>query len=358
VSVWAAVAADGTDPDLLLRAVALASARGGVRALDRLLSAGAALPAAGAGARARATAFAATWHDLDARVALRGDRGWPALRCETPPPLVAWRGAAPVALLARPAVALVGARRASGYGVAVTAWLAEAVAQAGATVVSGGAVGVDAAAHEAAAGAGTLVVLGCGHDVAYPRPHTRPGALFDRVLAGGGALVGEQLPGAVAHPGAVRARNRLVAGYADVVVVVEGGPRSGALLTASAAADAGVPVLAVPGDVRRPGSVAPHRLLAEGAAPCTGPDDVLAALGHAASGSASATGDGGDPLGDLLPAPVQLALSGAWPRPLHVTQLVDVTGLPTGRVLAAVTRGVVAGVLVETLDGVRLRRAP
>ncbi|MEX0869263.1 MAG: DNA-processing protein DprA, partial [Nitriliruptoraceae bacterium] len=139
---------------------------------------------------------------------------------------------------------------------------------AGARVVSGGAVGVDAAAHHAslASPGGTTVVLGCGHQVSYPRPHARTGGLFAQVVASAGTVCSELLPYEPPRPGAVRARNRVVAGLADVVVVVEGGTHSGSLLTASAAAEWGRTVLAVPGDVRAPGSQAPHRLLAEGAA--------------------------------------------------------------------------------------------
>jgi DNA processing protein len=201
--------------------------------------------------------------------------GWPDLDA---PVLLAWRGEPPSTV--GPGVAIVGARNATGYGTAVAELLATAVARAGGRVVSGGAVGIDAAAHAAALGlpGGTTVVLGCGHDVAYPVPHARRGGLFDRVLQDGGTLVSELLPEVTAHPGVIRARNRIVAGLAEVTIVVEGGGRSGALLTASAAADRGREVFAVPGDIMAPGSVAPLRLLAEGARACTGPADVLALM--------------------------------------------------------------------------------
>ena len=214
----------------------------------------------------------------------------------------------------------------------------------------------------------------------YPRQHAAPGGLFADVLAGGGSLLSEQLPDVPAHPGVVRARNRIVAALADVVVVVEGGSRSGALLTAGAAADVGVEVLAVPGDVRAPGSVAPHQLLREGATVCTGPDDLFAALGAArpltltlavpgGSGPSGATrrpaddvGGGGrsgsPPAASVLPAPVLTELRRRWPRPVHVGPLAAVSGVPIGQVLAAVTRGLVAGELAESSEGVRLRRSP
>jgi DNA processing protein len=311
------------------------------------------------------------WQEEGVRVALIGDpsyprrlaAGWPMTEAPT---VLAWRGRPPTDAAS---VALVGARRATGYGSGVTAWLAAAVARAGVRVVSGGAVGVDAAAHGAALeeAGGTTVVLGCGHGVAYPRPHATPGGLFERIVAHGGTILSEHLPWQPPRAGMVRARNRIVAGLSDVVVVVEGGARSGALVTASAAADRGVTVLAVPGDVRAPGSTAPHRLLAEGAAPCTGPADILEVLPSAlatapnavaAAGAGAAAGprDGPD-LGGLPPA-VHDALVAAWPRPVRVDDLAARTSCALPTLLAAITRARVAGVLAEGVDGVRLRRAP
>ncbi|MCC5948817.1 MAG: DNA-protecting protein DprA [Nitriliruptoraceae bacterium] len=222
------------------------------------------------------------WLDRDCRIALIGDPGYPSRLAEGWPHLDV-----PTWLVRRgraddhaPTVAVGGARRASAYGRAIATWLGEACSAAGVRVVSGGAVGIDAAAHRAALDGpgGTVVVLGCGHAVDYPRPHAAPGGLFEAIRDAGGELVGELLPEQRPRPGAVRARNRLVAGLADVTVVVEGGARSGALLTADAAAGLGRPVLAVPGDVRAPGSQAPHQVLRDGGAPCTDPQDVLDAL--------------------------------------------------------------------------------
>jgi DNA processing protein len=120
----------------------------------------------------------------------------------------------------------------------------------------------------------------------------------------------------------------------------------------------------VPGDVRAPGSVAPHRLLAEWAAPCTGPADVLEVLhggrtgplDDAAAPSAAGGPDVAGPAG--LPVTVHTVLAEAWPRPLRVDDLAARTGYALPSLLAAVTRGRVAGVLAEGVDGVRLRQAP
>lgn len=370
-TVWGRVACDGTDPDLLADVVAaLRRDERDVRrrvadAIESGVAPGRALravalrrlvPDPGDAATARA------WCARDVRVALVGDPGCPARAATVadPPPLLAVRGE-PAALDAGPVVAVVGARAATDYGRSVAAWLAEAASEAGAHVVSGGAVGIDGAAHGAAVDlpGGTTVVLGCGHDVAYPRPHAAPGGLFDRVVAAGGAVVSECLPGAPPRAHRVRARNRLVAGLADVVVVVEGGTRSGSLITATAAGERGVTVMAVPGDVRAPGSAAPHRLLLEGATPCTSPDDLLDALGRRPVVPAATPGrlaDGSRP--SVLPDTVRRALARAWPRPVPIEVLGQRCGVATGALLAALTRARVAGEVAQGPTGVVLRRAP
>lgn len=366
---WDRLAAAGTDPAALARVVALSGDAAGRRAvaaalapdglLDRRDALGPdLLPTPSAAQWSVASRTLERWNELGVQVVLRGDPAWPARlqRLDTPPVWLAWRGRG--ALPTGPAVAVVGARRATPYGTGVAAWLAEAAAQAGATVVSGGAVGIDAAAHGAALDHATTVVLGCGHDVAYPRPHARPGGLFARVLAGGGSVVSELLPSMEPKPWNVRARNRIVAGLVDVVVVVEGGPTSGSLVTATDAADAGVEVMAVPGDVRARGSAAPHRLLREGAAPCAGPDDLLAALRTSAATSEDPAGDEVRASPSVLPEGVEAVLAEAWPRPLRADQVAERSGLGIGAVLAAITRGRVAGTVADSAEGVRLTRAP
>lgn len=377
----AEVAAEGTDPDALLDVVCwLVRPRRSPDALRRIcqqeaedgrVPAERLRDAAGTPtdeALVSATRVLRCWERLQVRAALLGDRAYPQrLAAGWPhtdgPPLLAWRGSPPGDA---PAVAFVGARRATRYGTGVAAWLAEAVARVGVRVVSGGAVGIDAAAHLAAleAPGGTTVVLGCGHAVDYPREHAAPGGLFERALAHGGTLVSEQLPLQRPLPAHVRARNRIVAGLADAVVVVEGGSRSGALITASAAADRGVQVLAVPGDVRAPGSAAPHRLLAEGAAPCTGPADLVSALAEAGAVLAGDAGVAGSPPGAApsrsmtLSADVHRILAEAWPRAVRVDELAGATGQPVAVLLAMLTRASLVGEVSDGPDGVCLRRSP
>lgn len=303
-----------------------------------------------------------TWSRLGVRVTLVGDdaypaplaQGWPEL---DGPVLLAWRGEPPAS--AGPGVAVVGARNASAYGTGVAQLLASAVARAGGWVVSGGAVGIDAAAHAATLGlpGGTTVVLGCGHAVRYPVPHARAGGLFDRVLEDGGTLVSELLPEVTAHPGVIRARNRIVAGLATVTVVVEGGSRSGALLTAGAAAERGREVLAVPGDILAPGSAAPLRLLGEGARPCTGPGDVLDLLPGTDRRTRPA-GDGGPTGGPgVLSGPVRRALERAGPRGVAIEDLAPLHPGGAGTLLALLTRARIAQEVEDVIGGVRLRTA-
>ena len=374
----ASVAADGSDPEAIIRVVAWAMRpRRSPDGLRRACRDGAqcddpfkhVLTIAGEPAPDEVAAthqVLSEWQQRGVNVALVGDPLYPRSLAEafptTPAPIwVAWRGEA---IDTGPSIAIVGARRASGYGTAVAAWLAESVARAGVRVVSGGARGIDAAAHRAAleAPGGTAVVLGCGHAVDYPRPHAAPGGLFEQVVDHGGTLLSECLPYEQPRAGVVRARNRIVAGLVDAVVIVEGGERSGALLTASAAADWGRAVFAVPGDVRAPGSVAPHRLLSEGAAPCTSPDDlleVLAGLGthKVATASGKAEHEADQPL-RVLPDTVWNVLAEAWPRPVRLEDLAVTSGVPAARLMAHLTQARIAGELSEGHDGIRLRREP
>lgn len=366
-AAWDAVAAVGTDPERLAALVGALQRRSAVE-LQRAVAAAVDEGATPTDALVEVVdrldrpldvpdPVADAWRERGVRVALLGDAAYP-LRLTlrgvdaSTPLLLATRGD-PSAITGSPAVAIVGARRASAYGTGIAAWLAEACAAAGVAVVSGGAVGIDAAAHAATVDAGgrTAVVLGCGHACDYPRAHARPDGLFDRVVRAGGAVVTEHLPATPPKPGVVRARNRIVAALVDAVVVVEGRRRSGSLVTARCAADLGVPVLAVPGDIRAPGSGAPHLLLGEGAAPCTGPADLLEAVGREPAAPSGSTGSS-------LPEPVRRALASRWPRAVPVDVLAEEAGVAAARLLGILTRARVAGEIAESVEGVRLTRAP
>src|SRR5438132_3852881 len=191
-----------------------------------------------------------------------GERNYPELlgAIPSPPPLYV-RGTitADDAL----AVAIVGSRAATPYGVEVAERLAAELAARGMTIVSGLARGIDAAAHRGALGAGgrTVAVLGCGIDLVYP-PEYRPLA---RAVEAQGPLVSQFAGSVPALPGHFPARNRTLAGLTLGVVVVEAAERSGALITAGFAADLGREVFAVPGQITSMTSVGTNRLIQDGA---------------------------------------------------------------------------------------------
>jgi DNA processing protein len=215
----------------------------------------------------------------DLHVVAVGDAGYPALLAERldrdRPPVLFGRGR--LSLLEGPAVAVVGCRSASSYGLAISEELGSAVARSGGCVVSGVALGIDAAAHTGAleAGGHTIGVLGCGVDVYYPRRNTE---LQDRI-GRDGLLLSEQLPGEAPRKYFFPWRNRIIAGLSRVVVVVEAGVRSGTLSTAEHAANLGIDVFAVPNALDTPNMGGIVRLYREGVAPYTGIRDLLEHVG-------------------------------------------------------------------------------
>jgi DNA processing protein len=210
----------------------------------------------------------------------RGEPGFPPLLAAIPdPPASLWlRGDADAGVLARPAVAIVGARACSGYGRAAARLLSTGVAEAGAVVVSGLARGIDGEAHRGALAAGgtTAAVLGCGVDRDYPAAHAE---LARAIVAAGGLVVSEYEPGVEPAPWRFPARNRIIAGLAGATLVVEARERSGALITADFALEDGREVLAVPGEITSALSAGVNGLLRQGATPATCVADVLEAIG-------------------------------------------------------------------------------
>ena len=201
----------------------------------------------------------------------------PLLRAiHDPPPGLFVRGGAELELLARPAVAIVGARSCSGYGATVARSLGRELAAAGLVVVSGLARGIDGEAHRGALDAGTTVAeLGCGIDRDYPARH----AELARRVAERGLIVSEYAPGVEPLPWRFPARNRLVSGLCAATIVVEARERSGALITADLALEEGREVFAVPGEITSSLSAGTNGLLRLGAAPLTSSADVLHAFG-------------------------------------------------------------------------------
>jgi DNA processing protein len=167
---------------------------------------------------------------------------------------------------------VVGARRATGYGLEVARGLGAEVAAAGLVLVSGLALGIDGAAHRGALERGrTVAVLACGPDRPYPATHTR---LYRRILDSG-LVLSEMPPGTRPWRWGFPARNRIMAALSRITVVVEAARRSGSLITAEMAADAGREVGAVPGPVTAGPSAGTNELIANGAALIRDGSDIL-----------------------------------------------------------------------------------
>lgn len=207
------------------------------------------------------------------------DPAFPPSLLEVPNPPLALFMAGDPSLAWRPSVALVGSRSPTPGGRALAARFAGCFVEAGLAVTSGLAAGIDAAAHQATLDASgcTVAVIGTGPDRAYPDSHAR----LQARIAADGVVLSEYLPGTPARPGHFPARNRLVAGLALATVVVEAAQRSGALITARLAAEAGREVCALPGSVLNPRAAGCHRLIREGAALVERPEDVLELLAPA-----------------------------------------------------------------------------
>lgn len=214
---------------------------------------------------------------LGGRLLTPDDDDWPAWKLlafdgidarqdrEAAVPLALWTiGSVAAADLTDRAVGVVGTRAATRYGEQATIRFVEDLAGAGWTVVSGAAYGIDGAAHRAALAAGvpTIAVLACGVDRAYPAGHAR----LLRQIAETGLVLSEYPLGTTPARHRFLARNRLVAGLSDAVLVVEAGVRSGARNTAAWASRLARPVLAVPGPVTSAASVGCHRMIRDGAA--------------------------------------------------------------------------------------------
>jgi DNA processing protein len=291
-------------------------------------------------AAAAATDVGALWErHRSAGIAVLGPGGpaWPDVLLDDPdPPAVLFARGRPD-VLAGPRVAVVGTRRCTRYGWDVACRLGAELAEAGVAVVSGLALGIDGAAHRGALDAGAappVGVVGTGLDVVYPRAHRR---LWEEV-AEAGVLLGEAPLGAPAERWRFPARNRIIAGLADVVVVVESAEHGGAMHTVDEAVRRERPVLAVPGPISSPASAGTNRLLHEVALPVCATDDVLVALGLS-PGSRR-------PAAEARPAPEGAAATVlevvGW-TPATLDDLVERSRLGLGPVAAAVARLVADG---------------
>lgn len=259
-----------------------------------------------------------------------GSPGYPEalMHIFDPPPGLFMRGSVDTG---EPAVAMVGSRKATRYGLTVASRLAGDLAATGLTVVSGMARGIDTSAHRGALDAGgrTIAVLGCGLEVTYPREN----AGLAREIALSGAVVSEFPLQAQPEPWHFPVRNRIISGLSRAVVVVEAASRSGALITADFALDQGREVLAVPGNITSEQSRGPNRLIRQGARPVVEAGDILEELGLERLFSLEKEDSPGVRLSPEEEAVSRLISAG----PAALDELVDQTGLPAQKVLVALT---------------------
>ena len=289
--------------------------------------------------------------ELNARVLLADDPEFPPMLVEMPDPpalLYVWGD---LGQARREAVAFVGSRNCTPYGLEAARILARDVGKTGqVTIVSGMARGIDTAAHQAAldVGAGSVGVLGNGFGIVYPPSNER---LYERMVAHG-CLITELPPDQPPYQGAFPRRNRLISGLARVTVVVEAAVKSGALITVDAALNQGRTVLAVPGPITSPTSEGCNKLIQQGATPALTAGDILEEMGLPRGDTATGKREEGSgkcdvertPPSDL--DPVQRSVWDAMGSELrHVDALVAAGGGDAGKVLVALTdlemRGIV-----------------
>lgn len=197
---------------------------------------------------------------------------------DSPPKQLFYIGKNPNEIIQKPTVTIVGTRKPTPYGREVTTQLARELASKEIVIISGLALGVDSIAHQACLDAGgvTIAVLPCGPDAIYPSSHRH---IAKRIVEQGGALVTEYPEGTPPLRQNFIARNRLVSGLGDIVIVTEAAEKSGTLHTANFALAQGKTVMAVPGPITSPLSKGTNNLIKTGALPITDVSDILLQLG-------------------------------------------------------------------------------
>nr|WP_247712043.1 DNA-processing protein DprA [Qipengyuania qiaonensis] len=275
---------------------------------------------------------------------------YPALlgEIEGAPPILTWRG--DLSLASKPCVAMVGARNASAAAVKLARDFAKGLAEAGFTVVSGLARGIDGAAHEGAFPA-TIGVIASGIDIVYPPQHE---ALQERI-ASECLLLAEQPPGTEPRGSHFPSRNRIIAGLAGGTLVVEAAVKSGSLITARLAGEAGREVMAIPGSPLEPRSHGCNHLIREGAVLVQSPEDVVELLSTFTGEPRStfrepATGFDFEPgeLAEAEPADIASLLTNA---PVGVDELIRQSGDSSAAVQLALLELEIAGRLERHAGG-------
>lgn len=264
-----------------------------------------------------------------------------------PPRIIYVRGQAEVLKL--PMFAIVGARRATHYGLAAAERIASDLARAGLCIVSGMARGIDTAAHRGALGVSkpTVAVLGCGVDVVYPSENKK---VMTEIIKNG-AVISEFPPGTKPLAGHFPQRNRIISGLAEGVLVIEAAEKSGSLITADFALEHGRDVFALPGQVGNPLNKGAHRLIKQGAGLVEGAGDILEEMGLQVDPSNNSDRN---KIIDLT-GPEQRVYNVLSDTPMSCANVIDKSGLPVSEVLSNLVFLEIKG-LVQQLPGQRYVR--
>ena len=285
-----------------------------------------------------------------ARYLFHDQPDYPALLAEldSAPPIITMRGR--LELAKRPCVAMVGARNASAAAIKLAREFARDLAGEGYTVVSGLARGIDGAAHEGAF-PHTIGVIASGIEIAYPPQHQE----LQEQIASEGLLIAEQPPGTEPRGSHFPSRNRIIAGLAAGTLVVEAAPKSGSLITARLAAEAGREVMAIPGSPLDARSSGCNQLIREGAVLVSSPDDAVELLSGFDGKPRSRVAEAGqsfdwldEDLAEAEPADVGALLSTA---PVAVDELIRQSGASAAAVHLALLELELSGELVRHAGG-------
>jgi DNA processing protein len=281
----------------------------------------------------------------------------PALRqIDAAPPLIAVKGDLGVASL--PAVGIVGSRNASISGAKFAAMMAREIGRAGYGIVSGLARGIDAAAHQASLDSGTIAAMAGGLDQPYPPENI---GLLEQICSGRGLAISEMPFGWEPRARDFPRRNRLIAGVALGVVVIEAAARSGSLITARLAGEFGRLVFAVPGSPLDPRCEGTNGLLKDGATVTTRPQDVLQALAPISELDLFSPNEADEPEEEdaeerpLAPPPNDderlIIVQALGPTPVDIDDIIRHTGFPASSVYLVLLELDIAGRLERHAGG-------
>lgn len=240
-------------------------------------------------------------------------------------------------------VGIVGTRKPTSYGEDVSQWISSYLAARGAVIVSGMAVGIDTFAHTGSMKekGKTIAVLGTPIDVVYPQQNIQ---LYNSIISSFGIAISEYPPGSVVHKGTFVARNRIIAGLCQKTIVVEGGVKSGALITAKCALELGRDVYAVPGQITSENSKGPHLLIDQGAQLLGHPNDVLSKDSQSKEKENPYTPD----LSSEIDKKIFTVLS---QEPLFIDQIVESLHITSSEILPALSLLEVRGIIEKRTDG-------